>query len=161
MGRMVDLPEVEIRVAVPDDEPPVCRCVADAYEHYVERIGKPPAPMLDDYSTLIAEGVVRVATIDGKLVGVIVMWAKAKHFYIDNIAVHPDAQGHGIGAALLALADHEALASGRSEIRLYTNEAMNENIDYYPRRGFVETHRTNDAGYQRVYFTRHLPSVST
>ena len=42
------------------------------------------------------------------------------------------------------------------EIRLYTNAKMTENIRYYPRRGFRETHRACDAGYQRVYFSRFL-----
>ena len=31
-----------------------------AYVHYVERIGKPPGPMLDDYAALIAAGAVHV-----------------------------------------------------------------------------------------------------
>lgn len=39
------------------------------------------------------------------------------------------------------------------------NEAMTENIDYYPRRGFVETHRATDAGYYRVYVTRPVPGT--
>lgn len=50
-------------------------------------------------------------------------------------------QGSGAGGALLAYADEAARAAGRSEIRLYTNEAMTENLEYYPRRGFAETHR--------------------
>ena len=49
------------------------------------------------------------------------------------------------------------MAAGcHDEIRLYTNTMMVENIDYYPRKGFVETHRATDAGYERVYFSRHL-----
>ncbi|MFT7645819.1 MAG: ribosomal protein S18 acetylase RimI-like enzyme [Candidatus Poriferisodalaceae bacterium] len=61
----------------------------------------------------------------------------ADHFYIDNVAVDPVAQGSGFGARLLDLAAALARAADRSEIRLYTNEVMIENISYYVRRGFV------------------------
>lgn len=38
----------------------------------------------------------------------------------------------------------------------YTNEAMAENLAYYPRHGFAETHRATDHGYRRVFFTKRL-----
>jgi hypothetical protein len=49
-----------------------------------------------------------------------------------------------------------ALAMGLPEIRLCTNEAMTENLDYYPRRGYRETHRATHNGYQRVFFSKVL-----
>ena len=151
-----DIPDVEVRDAQADDEAEIRRCVQAAYSPYVERIGKPPAPMLDDYARLIDRGVVRVATQRGEIAGLIVMWPEEDHLYVDNIAVDPGAQGIGVGAALLADADDRARQTGRDEVRLYTNTAMVENIDYYPRRGYSETHRATDAGYNRVYFSREL-----
>lgn len=147
---------VQIRHAAAADESDVRACVDAAYGPYVERIGKPPAPMLDDYAALINNEVVHVATRDGRLVGLIVMWPQQDHLYVDNIAVVPEAQGTGVGSALLGFADQEAQRVGLSEIRLYTHAKMVENIRYYPRNGFRETHRATDAGYQRVYFSRRL-----
>jgi len=147
---------LQIRHAAAGDESDVRACVEAAYGPYVERIGKPPAPMLDDYATLIRNEVVHVATLEGRLVGLIVLWPEEDHLYIDNIAVHPEAQGTGVGGALLGLADQEAQRVGLGEIRLYTNAKMTENVQYYPRKGFRETHRATDAGYQRVYFSRSL-----
>ena len=152
---------VQMRNAAADDESDVRACVDAAYGLYVERIGKPPAPMLEDYAALINSDVVYVATRDGRLVGLIVMWPKEDHLYIDNIAVLPEEQGTGVGSALLAHADREAQRGGFSEIRLYTHAKMTENIQYYPRKGFRETHRATDAGYRRVYFTRHLDPQQT
>lgn len=148
--------ELTIRKAVLDDQPAVQHCVDSAYALYISRMGKAPAPMLDDYGDLIGRGVVHLAERNGELVGLIVMWAKTDHLYIDNIAVDPAAQGSGAGAALLAHADSEAERAGHDEIQLYTNVAMTENLDYYPRRGFTESHRATDAGYERVYFSRKL-----
>jgi ribosomal protein S18 acetylase RimI-like enzyme len=147
---------VRVRPAAPDDRAAIVDCVNAAYGGYVELMDRPPAPMLDDYAALIAAGHVRVAEIDGAMVGVIVMWAEPDHFYIDNIAVFPQGQGRGVGGVLLTAAESAARASGRDEIRLYTNEAMTANLGYYPRRGYVETHRSADSGYRRVYFAKHL-----
>ena len=42
-------PKPQIRPADAQDVPAMTQIVAAAYQRYVERIGKPPAPMLDDY----------------------------------------------------------------------------------------------------------------
>ena len=122
---------VQIRRAAAADESDVGACVEAAYGPYVGRIGKPPAPMLDDYAALIKNEVVHVATRDGRLVGLIVMWPQEDHLYVDNIAVVPEAQGTGVGGALLGFADREAQRVGLGEIRLYTYARTVENIQYY------------------------------
>lgn len=110
--------------------------------------------MLADYDVLIGRGVVHVAEKSDAIVGVLVMWSNEDHLYIDNVATAPDVRGSGVGSALLALADESARTAGHDEIRLYTNATMLENLAYYPRRGFVETHRASEDGYDRVYFSR-------
>ena len=49
-----------LRKARPEDRIAVEAIVAAAYSLYVERIGKPPGPMLDDYARLIEAGAVSV-----------------------------------------------------------------------------------------------------
>lgn len=34
---------------------------------------------------------------------------------------------------------------------------MTENLEYYPRRGYRETHRAQQHGYRRVFFTKPTP----
>lgn len=159
--RVGGTPAVVIRQAVGADEAGVRACVEAAYTPFIERMGKPPAPMLDDYANLIEGEVVYVATLDDRLVGLIVLWAKEDHLYIDNVAVLPEAQGAGVGAALLGFADTEAERAGLNEIRLYTNEKMAESIRYYPKKGYRETHRASDAGYDRVCYSRFLGPQQT
>lgn len=153
---MTESPEPSLRMATAADSDAVRSCVIAAYSQYVELMDQTPAPMLDDYETLIDDGVVRVAIIDGQLKGAIVLWPRDGYMYIDNIAVLPDAQGTGVGGALLDLADDECRDASMSELRLYTNEVMSQNVSYYPRRGYVETHRAIDDGYRRIYFSRKL-----
>jgi N-acetylglutamate synthase-like GNAT family acetyltransferase len=112
--------------------------------------------MTEDYLSLVSPGRVWVAEQDDVLVGLLALELKADHLLLDNVAVRPDCQGAGIGAQLLAFTDNFAREHDLAEVRLYTNEAMTENLAYYPRHGFVETHRATDHGFHRVFFTKRL-----
>jgi ribosomal protein S18 acetylase RimI-like enzyme len=147
-----------IRRARPEDQAAVETIVHAAYAVYVERIGKPPGPMLDDYRRLIADGAVSVFEMpDGAIAAIIVLLAKADHLLLDNVAVSPDRQGHGLGRRLIGFAESEARRLCYREVRLYTHEMMTENIALYARLGFEETGRRREAGYDRVYMRRYVP----
>lgn len=145
-----------VRPARGDDLAAIERIVNWAYERYVERIGREPAPMLDDYALKLREATVLVAE-DGVLVGVIVLSARSDHLLIENVAVDPSRQGQGVGRALLAVAERHAAELGLGELRLYTNAAMTENLRFYPRLGYVEVARRVDDGFDRVYFAKLAP----
>jgi len=146
-----------LRTARPEDRVAVEAIVIAAYSIYVERIGKPPGPMLDDYAALIADSAVSVfAPPDGEIAAIIVLLAKPDHLLLDNVAVRRDRQRQGLGRQLIEFAEAEARRLGYREIRLYTHQAMTENITLYARLGFVETGRGREAGYDRVFMKKHL-----
>ena len=62
--------------------------------------------------------------------------------------------GQGLGRELLMFAEGRAIDAGFQRIRLYTNEAMIENIKLYRRIGYAETHRAEEHGLRRVYMTK-------
>ena len=128
----------------------------EAYRGYVARIGRRPAPMTADYAEAVRGGLAWAAVRDGEVVGLLVLAVKPDHLLLENVAVLPSAQGCGIGARLLALAEDQARELGRVEIRLYTNEAMTENLVYYPKHGYAETHRAEQDGFRRVFFRKRL-----
>ena len=149
-----------VRRALPPEAGAVKELVERAYAKYVPRIGRRPAPMDADYRELIALGRVSVVeAVGGQLVGAIVLVEKPDHLLIENVAVDPESQGRGIGRALLEFAEREARARGLAELRLYTHERMTENIAYYPRRGYVETHRSDDGTFHRVHFAKRLAAA--
>lgn len=150
-----------VRPAERSEAKVVSTLVDEAYGPFVDRVGRTPAPMLDDYVALVSRGVVEVALDDDVIVGVIVHWPVAfddgnGHWFVDNIAVDPAHQGAGIGGMLLARAEVAARSGGFEEIRLSTNEAMTKNQEWYPEQGFVETHRRLDHGYSRVFYSRPI-----
>ncbi len=75
---------------------------------------------------------------------------------IENVAVRTDAQGRGIGRALIGFAEQRARDLQLSEVRLYTHELMTENLALYARLGYAETHRRSEGGFGRVFFAKRL-----
>jgi GNAT superfamily N-acetyltransferase len=145
-----------VRPAVADDAPAVAACVEAAYRHYVERNGKFPAPMLDDYAQVIGEHDVTVAERGPDVAGVLVVREAEEGFLLDNIAVRPDCQGTGVGRRLLQLAEDKARESGYDSIYLYTQEIMIENQALYARIGYTEYARRHEVGLDRVYMRKQL-----
>lgn len=146
-----------VRPAQPADAPGVAACVCEAYVHYIERIGKQPGPMLEDYSRVIAESMVHVAVEANRVVGAIVLMTTGEGFYVDNVAVRPSVKGKGVGRRLLELAEIEARRQGYESIYLATHELMVENRALYQRIGYVEYDRRVVNGYPRVFFRKALP----
>jgi GNAT superfamily N-acetyltransferase len=134
-------------------------CVVASFDLYIERIGKPPAPMLLDFASEIEARHVWLAEANGKVVGVLVQYETEKGFYIDTVAVDPDHQGTGVGKALLQFAEQEALRRGYDSIYLCTNAKMTENQLFYPRIGYVEYDRKLDEGYDRVFYRKSLSNT--
>ena len=146
----------DIRLAQREDLAAVEALVTVVYTQYIPLIGQKPGPMSDDYSALIEKRRVYVLSSENKLAGMLVLLPEDETMLLDNVAVHPDMQGRGYGRALIAFAERLSIERGFKAIRLYTNEAMIENVRLYERLGFVETHRAEEKGFRRVYMTKPL-----
>ncbi|MEE1610101.1 GNAT family N-acetyltransferase [Microvirga sp. CF3016] len=149
-----------IRLATPEDRADVEKIVQAAYAGYIPLIGRKPGPMRDDYSALIENRSVYVLVSRSKILGVLVLLPEEETMLLDNVAVSPDMQGRGYGRLLIAFAERLSIDRGFKAIRLYTNEAMSENIRLYERLGFVETHRAEEKGFQRVHMRKALTPLS-
>ena len=152
-----------IRAAVDADVPDVRAVVDAAFRHYVARIGVVPVPMEADHAANVAEGRVFVAELhdDGgagtaRVAGLVVLEPRADHLYLDTVAVHPDAQGAGLGRLLLEFAEDRARALGLPEIRLFTNAMMGENQKIYPRLGYETVERRVTGPYDRIHYRKRL-----
>ncbi len=149
-------PEPIVRLAKTSEAEAVQQCVREAFTPYIERIGKPPAPMLADFPAIIAAGQVWVVEIDNQVVGVLVQYKTQDGFYIDTVAAIPAFQGKGVGRALLVFAEDEARSRGYGSVYLCTNVKMTENQVLYPKIGYVEYERKFDQGYDRIFYRKQL-----
>jgi ribosomal protein S18 acetylase RimI-like enzyme len=145
-----------LRPATAADVPRLTELVRAAYGQYVERLGRPPRPMTDDYADVVRDFRVTVAERGVGIVGLIVLGVGDEGFLIDNVAVDPSQQGGGVGRALLEHAEAEARRAGFDSIYLYTHERMTENLALYSRIGYVEYDRRLHGGACLVYLRKKL-----
>ena len=147
---------IVIRPATAADVPGVTRCVCAAYLRYIERVGKQPAPMLQDYAQVIGTSQVHVAEREQRILGVLELLVTDEGFLLDSIAVDPSAQGTGVGRKLFEFAEQEAKRHGFDSIYLMTNEKMTENQALYSRIGYILFDRRIVHGYPRVLMRKIL-----
>ena len=152
----------ELRPATAADAAGIAECVRASYSPYVERIGKRPGPMLDDYDQVVRDHRAYVMDDGGEIVGALVLIDKEDGILLDNVAVLPSRQGEGIGRRLVEHAESEARRLGHRHLDLYTHQQMTENIAMYARSGYEEIDRRTERGFPRVYMRKRLsPSPAT
>jgi GNAT superfamily N-acetyltransferase len=118
--------------------------------------------MDDDHAARVHQRAVHVAD-DGGPIGVLDVEHADDHLVIENVAVHPERQGAGVGRALLNFAEELARVFGVDTIRLHTHALMTENRALYAGRGFVETGRRpldGGAGGELVLMAKRLEPPS-
>ncbi len=145
-----------IRPATADEVPALKAIVDGAYEHYIERIGRKPAPMTDDYTALVGAGRIWVLAVQGDIAGLIDLSFQPDHLLVGNVAVARSHQGHGFGRDLLNHAETCARNAGITQLRLYTNALMHENLTIYRRLGWQEYDRAEVDGFKRVFMRKTL-----
>lgn len=150
------LASLTIRQAVVSDAAVIRSCIEKAYSFYIQRIGRPPGPMREDYSHVLHTHPTYVAEVDHRLFGVLVLKPQQASLLLDNVAVLPQYQKLGFGRQLLEFAESEGRQQGYSRIELYTNEQMLENIGIYKHLGYEETLRRTEFGYKRVYMQKFI-----
>lgn len=131
-------------------------CAEEAYAIYIPRMGKKPAPMVADFAAQIAAGRIHVVEVGGSVAGFIVLYRRGDHLHVENVAVFPAHQRRGLGRALLSFAEEHAKRQNILVIELYTNVKMTENLELYPRLGYVEIDRREDEGFSRVFYRKQL-----
>ena len=151
---------LQLRVATMEDVPVIEKLVVQTYTKYLERMDVSPGPMRDDYNLRVKEG--GVWLLDdavGETIALLILIPKEDHLLLDNIAVAEDWQNRGLGKRLFSFAEREAARLGFDELKLYTAEAMYENIDIYKKWGWIEYDRFKQNGYQRVFMRKPVPEA--
>jgi GNAT superfamily N-acetyltransferase len=144
----------DIRKAVTADLAAVMEIIETAYGKYLSRMDRPPAPMLRDYAPEVEAGTLWVT--GNPLDALISLTPDDGSLLVENVAVHPRAQGTGVGRRLMDFAESEAARLGLRKLSLYTNVVMTENQAIYAHLGYRETRRETEDGYRRVFMEKEL-----
>ena len=145
---------LDLRLATTADLPAIKAVIDAAYAKYLTRMDKPPGPMLRDYGPSVQDGTTWVTGFP--VAAVLTLYPGDDHLLVENIAVHPSAQGRGLGRALMGFAEQEAARRGLPRMTLYTHEVMTKNQAIYDRLGYIEVERRVQDGYRRIYMEKRL-----
>jgi ribosomal protein S18 acetylase RimI-like enzyme len=135
------------------DLPSIRRVIGAAYDKYRGRMDKPPAPLLRDYSRALDT----MWVTGNPVIGLISLIPTDDSILIENVAVHPEHQGTGLGRRLMEFAEEHARNLQIQRLWLYTNEVMTENQAIYVHLGYRVTKRLTEDGYRRIYMEKMLP----
>ena len=148
---------LRFRPARRDDVDAIRDLVHAAYAKWVPLIGREPMPMKVDYSVAIAEHDFDLLCDGETIVGLIETEHRPDHLWIENVAVHPDRQGQGLGKRLLKWAERRAEIAGTGELRLLTNEAFEANIKLYKAVGYrIDRTEPFHLGGTTVYMSKRI-----
>lgn len=128
-----------VRRATAEDVPTIGILTRECYRKWVSVIGREPKPMSADYIRAVQDHWIDLMERDGALAALIEMIPAENYLLIENLAVAPRFQRQGLGSFLTGHAMQAARSAGLPEVRLYTNAAFAENLEYYRRRGFNQT----------------------
>ena len=141
------------RRAVAEDHEIIIAIAQKAYEKYIERIGKEPAPMRP---IIQKEDVVFICEDNKHVIAFAILVKINDQIILDSIAVDPSHQKKGIGNNFIKFIEQYLIEQKISKYQLYTNEKMFENIDWYQKIGFKIFKKVTEKGYNRIYFEKQL-----
>lgn len=127
----------DLRIAEPADAAAIRALSREAYAKWVPLIGREPLPMTADYEERMHRHRFDLLFVADQLAALIETVAREDDLLIENVAVRPAFQGRGFGRRLMAHAETLAVQSGRTVIRLYTNQKFADNIALYTRLGYA------------------------
>jgi len=103
----------------------------------------PPAAALDETEQTIADRLSvhggLLACLDGRPVGALVLDPIGSTTYLRRFGVVPDAQGHGVAAALIDAAVEAA--EGSDDLTVVAREELPRTVQFWERQGFREIRR--------------------
>ncbi len=91
---------------------------------------------VEDPAAAYSEHRVRVAQLDCRIVGVVVLSARDGVAEIKRLWARPEVRGRGVGSALLDAALHDAAGLGAAQVRLSVWDWRDGAVRLYESRGF-------------------------
>lgn len=133
---------VEVRRVGPEHAAEVLAVVRAAFEARPP-LDPPAAALAETEDTIgmrLASGGGLLATVDGRTVGALILDRVGATTYLRRFGVLPDAQGHGVAAALIEAAVEAA--DGSVDLTVVAREELPATVRFWERQGFREIGRS-------------------
>lgn len=115
----------------------------------VQTLAQIEAELTDNLGCVVVDG--------GRVVGAVRAIADGEMLLIGRLCTAPDAQGEGIGSALLAAVEERGRAAGCREAELFTGSRSEANLRLYERDGYTESERVDQGdGTAQIFLRKSL-----
>jgi len=154
---------VIIKKATIDDIPSIHKITIEAFQKYALDLGLPDQvkALKETYESIekdLKNKIVLVAWIQDEPAGTIrcEILPPGNVGYISRFSVRPQAQGMGVGRALLSAIEKEAVERRVSLLTLHTASKMTSLVRFYYGMDYYIDSTTTDRGYIRAYLCKEL-----
>lgn len=127
-----------------------------AFAPYAIRTRGKREPLSADLRQLVERDEVSVYIVENAVRGFVCYRIDGPDVHIEALAVGAKYRRRGVGRQLLDHADRAGLRAHCRRAIFYTNAQMFENIAYFRAKGFQETDRRLQDGFERVVLERYL-----
>jgi predicted N-acetyltransferase YhbS len=133
-----------------DDLAEIVALIHRAFEQYRGKLEPESGALTESVESLrkrLEKNRLFLAEDDGRISGAVFATQKGDAVYLDRLAVDPEVRCRGIARRLIEAVEAHAHATGAARITLGVRLALQHNIDYFRRWGFVETGRQTHDGF--------------
>ncbi|WP_339852830.1 GNAT family N-acetyltransferase [uncultured Nisaea sp.] len=133
-----------------DDLAEIVALIHRAFEQYRGKLEPESGALTESVESLrkrLEKNRLFLAEDDGRISGAVFATQKGDAVYLDRLAVDPEVRCRGIARRLIEAVEAHARATGAARITLGVRLALQHNIDYFRRWGFVETGRQAHDGF--------------
>lgn len=144
---------IGIREATSDEAETVLAIEQAAFNEYREILDPPSSVFRETPDTIrekMAQGQFLFALLENHPVGIVFNQPYERHVYLGRLAVLPDHQRQGIGAALIAEVERRARELGKNRVRLGVRVALPHLRDRYERLGYEFVEARSHEGYDEA-----------
>jgi len=151
--------EVTIRKAVLSEVDVVKEIIKEAYQPIKKALSRQPAALqegLDKISRNIQMGHQYVALVGELVVGTMLVSLRGQNGLISRVAVRNDFRGRRIGTMLVDYAENLLTHSNAQRIDIEIYGAVEDQVTFYERGGYVETERIQRSSEEIVIMQKDL-----
>lgn len=133
-----------------DDLAEIVALIHRAFEQYRGKLEPESGALTESVESLrkrLEKNRLFLAEDDGRISGAVFATQKGDAVYLDRLAVDPEVRCRGIARRLIEAVEAHARSTGAARITLGVRLALQHNIDYFRRWGFVETGRQTHDGF--------------
>jgi ribosomal protein S18 acetylase RimI-like enzyme len=144
-------PLVEDLLAIQRDPREIIRTIHAAFEAYRGKLQPESGALCETVASLAGKaghGVVLGVIADQRVAACVCAVPSGESLYLDRLAVHPDFRRRGLAHALVAAVEAEARRRHFRSVTLGVRLALESNIAFFSKLGFVETGRSTHAGFE-------------